>query len=81
MNDYDKEMKKARAMLVGKNLSKTLAARGTNKWRLHRATGIAYQTLWNWQTGATTPSDESVILVSTYLGLIKVNITTTLSTI
>lgn len=58
-------------MLTGKNLAKTLAAKGLNKWRLHKRTGIAYQTLWNWQTESTVPSDESVILVGTYLDLVE----------
>ena len=56
--------------LSGSELKRTLDACGSNKYRVHKGTGIAYRTLCYWQNGAK-PSDDNARLVGEFLGLIN----------
>ena len=56
--------------LSGSELKRTLDACGSNKYRVHKGTGIAYRTLCYWQNGAK-PSDDNARLVGEFLGLIS----------
>ena len=59
-----------KSSLCGANLRKLMRSKKTNKWRIHRDCHIAYQTLCNWQSGRTRPSERLAIRAGAYLGLI-----------
>lgn len=59
--------------LSGNNFRFLMRAKGTNKYRIAKGTGISYRTLCKWQAGSK-PSDDSAMLVGQFLGLIKPNI-------
>lgn len=60
----------ARNQLVGANFKKLIASKKTSKYRIMKDTGISYNTLCYWQSGRAKPSDASVLLVGSYLGII-----------
>jgi hypothetical protein len=65
-----KTMHDIKVMLSGRRLDATLRSRGTNRFRLSKATGVAYLTLHNWATGRFVPSDRAAEQVAVYLGLL-----------
>jgi len=56
--------------LTGPAFTRLMQAKHTNKYRIAKNTGIAYQTLYNWESGRFRPSDENAELIGKFLGLI-----------
>lgn len=59
--------------LVGSNLKNLLKKKGMKKYSVAKACGLTYQTLLNWEKGRFKPSDDAVIIVARYLGLIEMD--------
>lgn len=57
--------------LRGRKLTLLMKRKKTNKYRISKATGVVWNTLWTWETERATPSDDKAILVAKFLGLIK----------
>ena len=65
----DKEI--LRNKLVGSNLKNLLKKKGLAKYKVAKACGLTYQTLLNWEKERFKPSDDCVLIVARYLGLIE----------
>lgn len=65
----DKEI--LRNKLVGSNLKNLLKKKGLKKYTVAKGCGLTYQTLLNWEKGRFKPSDDCVLIVARYLGLIE----------
>ena len=57
--------------LTGKNLTKLLLKKKTNKWRVAKGCSISWRTLRMWERGDQKPSDLLTLRVAKYLGLIS----------
>ncbi len=62
-----------RNKLVGTNLKNLLKKKGLKKYTVAKGCGLTYQTLLNWEKGRFKPSDDAVIIVARYLGLIEMD--------
>ena len=67
----DPKLNWLRKRFTGPLLQATLVRAGTNKYRIAQQTGIAYQTLHDWQRGHSVPSDDAILKVGKALGIIK----------
>lgn len=61
---------KVKKQLSGPNFTKLMQKKKTNKFRIMKATGIAYPTLSKWETGQRWPTNKTAEIVGRYLGLI-----------
>lgn len=57
--------------LRGRNLTRLLLKKKTNKYRVAKACNISWRTLRMWETGKQEPSDNFAWRVGKYLGLIS----------
>ena len=60
-----------RNRLIGPSFRRLMAEKKTNKYQISKACRIGYNTLCLWQRGTVRPSDEKVLLVAEFLGLIS----------
>jgi|WetSurSiteA1Bulk_404760.scaffolds.fasta_scaffold00047_3 hypothetical protein len=65
------ELELLRNRLCGRNLKKTLSAKGISKYRISKDCSISYRSLCYWQKGFWRPSDKNVLIIARYLGLIS----------
>ncbi len=71
LSSADKEI--LRNKLIGTNLKNLLKKKGLKKYTVAKDCGLTYQTLLNWEKGRFKPSDDAVIIVARYLGLIEMD--------
>lgn len=57
--------------LMGSNLKNLLKKKKLSKWRVAKDCGLTYRTLLNWEQEKVDPSDEYILRVAKYFGLIK----------
>lgn len=64
-------LKRIKYRLTGRRFIRLLKEKDVTKYEIHKALGISYRTLSNWQSENAVPSDELAIEVAKYLGLIE----------
>lgn len=67
------DLRLLKSRLTGSNLKKLISEKGLSKYRVAKDCGLTYRTLLNWQKEVVNPSDDNIIIVARYLGLIKLS--------